>query len=773
MFYCCCDVCDWADQFNRADVNPPGASWNVVTGSWGVVSNALRTSSAAGLIVWNVANPRGGPTATHSAAVTLKHSLNARIVRLIVGYLDPDNYVALQVTSDTSFPFTSSYISIIERIAGIETEHQGKHMAMSINAAFRQMRATYSPSPDQSFATLSVYFDASFTGFPTVPVIGSIDIQKIVAYTGGENAALAVDGSAGDTDFEDFAFPYLVVENLGIKTCSDYVIIPCGGLTTPYSTSCRNDLPPGAFLGGSPNIARWPHNRLESRMRNLAIWNPSIGSEVPTTLYLFTDYLDANNYHYAKLAITFPAGPLATLTCYKRTGGVDTIVSSPVSHGFSALVPYVSLQWCMNLDEHRVIAGLYTNLAGCPDVDLGAITNLDRSFTSAAHGGPFHGYQTGVLLVYQAFGVPNDGNPIDAGVVSCDPCQPEDEGSSSSSSGNSSSSSSSSQSISSQSSSSVSSLSSSSASSQSSSSPSSLSSPSSPSSISESSLSSASSASSLSSQSSSSPSSLSSSSVSSQSSSSVSSVSSLSSSSSPSSQSSSSVSSQSSSSSSQSGVTTDTYTIPGAGSLIIPATTLLLRLTGGGGGGGDNNGDAGAGAGGGGAWVEHTLTGLTIGATLNFYLGVAGAGAAANSSAFGADGEDSWVVNSSTVLAKGGGGGPNGVGATGGVGGQAADCVGTTKRSGGTAGGGGSGGGGGGGSSADEVGAGTNGAQGGFVLGGTGGTAPGSGGGGGTGGAALGLAVAGGFPGGGGGGNGNAAAGAAESGGGGKLTVTY
>ena len=205
---------------------------------------------------------------------------------------------------------------------------------------------------------------------------------------------------------------------------------------------------------------------------------------------------------------------------------------------------------------------------------------------------------------------------------------------------------------------------------------------------------------------------------------------------------------------------TQTYATAGNHTFIVPAgvTQITVEAWGGGGRGGTGSqGNHRRGGGGGGAYVKSTLT-VTPNQSINLSVG---AGSTTN-----AAGGDSWVVTSSTVMAKGGNSSTSNYGA---VGGSASASYGTTKYSGGSGANGvtnpGSYGGGGGSS------AGTS-ANGNDGNGSTGGTAPAGGGNGGNGRtASAGNGDAGSAPGGGGGGAyGNNTGGAGANG---KVVISW
>lgn len=221
--------------------------------------------------------------------------------------------------------------------------------------------------------------------------------------------------------------------------------------------------------------------------------------------------------------------------------------------------------------------------------------------------------------------------------------------------------------------------------------------------------------------------------------------------------------------------TTDTYI--SSGTWIAPAgvTSVTVECWGGGGaGGGNTTAEDGGGGAGGGAYSRSDITVIPG----NSYTVTVGAGGIAISGGTGGDGGDSWFINTSTILAKGGTGGNPPVGGAAGVagsGGLSSQGIGTTKYSGGNGGIGadfGNGAGGGGGSSAGSGVDGNNGSA--AVNGnpGVGGTAPVDGGAGGDGDRKSAPGNPGFTPGGAGGGAG-ASGGAGGAGADGQVKITY
>lgn len=197
------------------------------------------------------------------------------------------------------------------------------------------------------------------------------------------------------------------------------------------------------------------------------------------------------------------------------------------------------------------------------------------------------------------------------------------------------------------------------------------------------------------------------------------------------------------------------------GSFIVPAgvTSVTVEAWGAGGHGGNRTFSGRAGGGGGGAYASSVIS-VTPGQSIPITVG--------QGSANDNPGGDSWFLNTSTVMAKGGNSGQNN-GSTGGSGGSAISSVGTTKYAGGNGAGTTASISGGGGSSAAST------APGIAAINQTGANAPGNGGDGGDGRSSGGNGTDGSAPGGGGGGayksgSSNRSGGV---GGNGRVIVTY
>lgn len=134
------------------------------------------------------------------------------------------------------------------------------------------------------------------------------------------------------------------------------------------------------------------------------------------------------------------------------------------------------------------------------------------------------------------------------------------------------------------------------------------------------------------------------------------------------------------------GAVTDTFTASGNWTAPAGVTSVDVEVWGGGGGGGGQNRNTdGGGGGGGGAYSRVAGIAVIPGTTYTVAVGAGGSGGTGTA---GNPGGDSYFINATTVMAKGGAGGlpSTGTPPAGGAGGAAAAGVGTTRYSGGNGG---------------------------------------------------------------------------------------
>lgn len=84
--FCDCHLAD--DDFNRASL---GADWTVQSGSWSIVSDVLRTSSANAVVTYTTTR------STHVVQVQIRAAAASAKARIIVGWTDANNYAWVEV----------------------------------------------------------------------------------------------------------------------------------------------------------------------------------------------------------------------------------------------------------------------------------------------------------------------------------------------------------------------------------------------------------------------------------------------------------------------------------------------------------------------------------------------------------------------------------------------------------------------------------------------------------------------------------------------------
>jgi MSHA biogenesis protein MshQ len=131
---------------------------------------------------------------------------------------------------------------------------------------------------------------------------------------------------------------------------------------------------------------------------------------------------------------------------------------------------------------------------------------------------------------------------------------------------------------------------------------------------------------------------------------------------------------------------TDTLTATGTWTAPAGVTSVDVEVWGGGGGGGGGDGTRSDGGGGGGGGAYSKTTAITVVPGTTYTVTVGAAGTAGPSAGNGGAGGDSWFINATTILAKGGAGGAAplaGAGGVAGAGGSAAAGIGIISFSGG------------------------------------------------------------------------------------------
>lgn len=122
---CCCECCQHGDEFNRADSTDLGSDWDERSGDWSISSNQLYEAGTAGAMVIfqpNCSHPR------MLAYVTIEDETQGDIYRLIVNYLDDDNFMYAEYEVGAS---PSGTISLYSVSGGVGTELRTENVVLT------------------------------------------------------------------------------------------------------------------------------------------------------------------------------------------------------------------------------------------------------------------------------------------------------------------------------------------------------------------------------------------------------------------------------------------------------------------------------------------------------------------------------------------------------------------------------------------------------------------------------------------------------------------
>lgn len=170
---CCC--CVWAtDNFGRAAL---GAAWSAVAGSWAISVGALQTTSSDGILLHVAESPVASEI---SLSVRAAGTASNDEVRLLLDYLDTDNYKFAQLIIGTS-----KTLKIFKRVAGVNTE----------------LASVASTTSTSSFVTLK-FCQLDGKLFASTP---SANVSATEASNSNLKVAIATGTLTGTASFDDFS----------------------------------------------------------------------------------------------------------------------------------------------------------------------------------------------------------------------------------------------------------------------------------------------------------------------------------------------------------------------------------------------------------------------------------------------------------------------------------------------------------------------------------------------------------------------------------------
>lgn len=132
---CCgdCTICadTWAGVADGTDVSTgTNCGWTETAGSWSVVGETVTVASADAVLLSNTPQPDG--TAEQSITVSLKSSTDGDLIRVLVAYVDADNYHFAEVKVGAS-----GYLRLYRRLAGTNTLLQAFDTPLFVAGTFQ------------------------------------------------------------------------------------------------------------------------------------------------------------------------------------------------------------------------------------------------------------------------------------------------------------------------------------------------------------------------------------------------------------------------------------------------------------------------------------------------------------------------------------------------------------------------------------------------------------------------------------------------------------
>lgn len=128
----CCNTCSiCSDYFDRSDNSNVSTGsdcgWTEQSGTWDISSNAL-VGSASGIITCDTAQPDGN--AWQAISVNATHSTSAKFVKLILGWVDSNNYYW------AGFKFGSNSIEIHKVAGGADSTLMTGSATLTVNTYY-------------------------------------------------------------------------------------------------------------------------------------------------------------------------------------------------------------------------------------------------------------------------------------------------------------------------------------------------------------------------------------------------------------------------------------------------------------------------------------------------------------------------------------------------------------------------------------------------------------------------------------------------------------
>jgi hypothetical protein len=184
---CRCCGCDYAkDEFTRANTSTLGSTWNERSGSWNIASNKATTSSTNALAIHNTP---ADPSLPMVVEATVKGATTNDLLRLIIGYLDDNNYLFAEAKINTG----TSALRLWKRSGGVNmalAAASGSTTTQALNAwTFRlcYRNGMFSMGGDITGQTVSAIAPGSYGGIATGGTVGSLITFDDFRISGGKS----------------------------------------------------------------------------------------------------------------------------------------------------------------------------------------------------------------------------------------------------------------------------------------------------------------------------------------------------------------------------------------------------------------------------------------------------------------------------------------------------------------------------------------------------------------------------------------------------------
>lgn len=434
-----CCRCKISDTFDRDDNSDIGVNWDVRSGTPEIASNKLYFADP-GVAIWKRNNQRGA-SGLQSVSVKMdvindgpsgpRHLEYGTRVRVILGYVDDDNYIAAEYQERSVDGATDAWLAAISREAGVETVEKWAYFGVCPEEFYICLR----PSVGETPATLTIWA-YSWSMFAPHDSMVPFCWHREVANLGGKKGGLAV--MDGEATFDDWthgqafnhhgfhglspighpAFP----ANNDNPDGEDYT--PCFD-PTPHSCGLQDHLLGTVNLvnfgdgGITPStgfgVSGLVHNRGWANMSLRSSLQVLVDGEFDQTGKIVFNFKDTSNYFYVEAHNVFDP-PTNTLDLYIKmvSGGVTTTLASD-SFSWS----FDPRKWVVCIEDDTISTYVVTNF----DADLFELSVSGVSFHEGGfYFGTIHNIGppnewNGTVTVR---GITTDASPWDDDCVACE-----------------------------------------------------------------------------------------------------------------------------------------------------------------------------------------------------------------------------------------------------------------------------------------------------------------------------------------------------------------